>query len=35
MTHVRITTIDNGDPDETAGFAHELLAHVRAERGGR
>ncbi len=35
MPHVRITTIDNGDPDETAGFAHELLAHVRAEREGR
>lgn len=29
------TTIDNGDPDETEGFARELLAHAEAEREGR
>ncbi|MGU3407906.1 hypothetical protein [Methylobacterium brachiatum] len=27
--------VENGDPDETAAFARELLAHAEAERAGR
>ena len=27
--------VENGDPDETAAFAGELLAHAEAERAGR
>ncbi|MCJ2054998.1 hypothetical protein MKL09_00275 [Methylobacterium sp. J-048] len=30
-----VAIIDNGDPDQTAAFARELLAHAEAERAGR
>jgi hypothetical protein len=35
LSLLAVTTIDNGDPDETEGFARELLAHAAAWREGR
>ncbi|MCJ2102784.1 hypothetical protein [Methylobacterium sp. E-046] len=35
LSMLAATTIDNGDPDEIAAFARDLLAHVEAERAGR
>jgi hypothetical protein len=35
LSVLAVTTIDNGDPDETEAFARELLAHVEAIREGR
>ena len=35
LSMLAVTIIDNGDPDETEGFARELLAHAQAERQGR
>ena len=35
LSMLAVTTIDNGDPDETEAFARELLAHAEAERWGR
>lgn len=35
LSILAVTTIENGDPDETEGFAHELLAHAAAWREGR
>jgi hypothetical protein len=34
LSLLAVTTIDNGDPDETEGFARELLAHAAAWREG-
>ena len=35
LSMLAVTIIDNGDPDETEGFARELLAHAEAEHRGR
>jgi hypothetical protein len=35
LSMLAVTTIDNGDPDETEAFARELLAHVEADRAAR
>ena len=35
LSMLAVTTIDNGDPDETEAFARDLLAHAEAERRGR
>ena len=35
LSMLALTTINNGDPDEIAAFARELLAHAEAERRGR
>ncbi len=35
LSLLAVTTIDNGDPDETESFARELLTHAAAWREGR
>lgn len=35
LSMLAVSAIDNGDPEETAAFARELLAHAEAERAGR
>ncbi len=35
LSMLAATIIDNGDPDEIAAFAGELMAHASAELAGR